>query len=70
MQQNYFFELGFHYIVLADLDVDQAGLKLRDSSVSASASHVLGLKVCTTTPSYKKSFQKKTCSSGSGGAAL
>jgi hypothetical protein len=36
--------------------VDQAGLKLRDPP--ASASQVLGLKACTTTPSAQVSFLK------------
>jgi hypothetical protein len=45
----FFFEAGFLYVVLAVLElssVDQAGLKLRNPP--ASASHVLGLKVCVT----------------------
>jgi hypothetical protein len=36
--------------------VDQAGLELRDSP--ASASQVLGLKVCATTPGYFLTFLK------------
>jgi hypothetical protein len=34
--------------------VDQAGLELRD--LPASASRVLGLKVCTTMPGFMKTF--------------
>ena len=45
---------GTHY-------VDQAGLKLRD--LPASASGVLGLKVCTTTR-LEQSFQTRYCVSG------
>jgi hypothetical protein len=37
--------------------VDQAGLELRNPP--ASASRVLGLKVCTTTPGYNNYFYKK-----------
>jgi hypothetical protein len=46
-----FFETGFLCVVLADPgthSVDQAGLELRNPP--ASASRVLGLKVCATTP--------------------
>jgi hypothetical protein len=51
------FETGFLRVVLAVLElthsVDEAGLELRDqpasASASASASQVLGVKVCTTT---------------------
>jgi hypothetical protein len=32
--------------------VDQAGLELRNPPASASASRVLGLKACATTPGY------------------
>jgi hypothetical protein len=36
--------------------VDQAGLELRNLPASASASQVLGLKVCTTTPGLALGF--------------
>jgi|UPI00001C5BD3 hypothetical protein len=49
------FETGFLCIALAVLEtltdsVDQAGLKLRN--LPASASQVLGLKACATTPGF------------------
>jgi hypothetical protein len=47
----FFFETGFLCIALAVLElnsVDQAGLELRN--LPASASRVLGLKECATTP--------------------
>ena len=46
----FFSETGFLCVALAvlELTVDQAGLELRNPS--ASASQVLGLKVCATTP--------------------
>jgi hypothetical protein len=47
----FFFETGFLCIALAVLEltfVDQAGLELRNPP--ASASRVLGLKACATTP--------------------
>jgi hypothetical protein len=47
-----FLETGFLCIALA---VDQAGLELRN--LPASASQVLGLKACTTTPAYIQSFE-------------
>jgi hypothetical protein len=37
--------------------VDQAGLELRNSPVSAS--QVLGLKACTTTPGSRNSFMER-----------
>ena len=46
-----FFETGFLCVALADPGthvVDQAGLELRN--LPASASQVLGLKACATTP--------------------
>jgi hypothetical protein len=48
-----FFETGFLCIALSvlELTVDQAGLELRNPP--ASASRVLGLKACATTPSQK-----------------
>jgi hypothetical protein len=51
------FETGFLCVALAVLEltfVDQAGLKLRNPL--ASASQVLGLKVCTTTAQLFHSF--------------
>jgi drug/metabolite transporter (DMT)-like permease len=51
-RKMFFFETGFLCIALAVLErthfVDQTGLKLRNPP--ASASRVLGLKVCATTP--------------------
>jgi hypothetical protein len=46
-----FFETGFLCVALAvlELTVDQTGLELRN--LPASASQVLGSKVCATTPS-------------------
>jgi hypothetical protein len=47
----WFFETGFLCVALAVLErhsVDQAGLELRN--LPASASQVLGLKACATTP--------------------
>jgi hypothetical protein len=49
----FFFETGFLCIALAVLEthsVDQASLELRNSP--ASASQVLGLKACATTPPF------------------
>jgi hypothetical protein len=60
----WFFETGFLCIALGcpgTHSVDQAGLKLRNPP--ASASRVLGLKACTTTPGFlsflKDSFKLK-----------
>ena len=52
-----FFETVFLCVALAvlELSVDQAGLELRNSPVSAS--QVLGLKACATMPGMQKSFQ-------------
>jgi hypothetical protein len=48
----WFFETGFLCVVLAVLELilDQAGLELRNPP--ASASQVLGLKACATTPGF------------------
>jgi hypothetical protein len=53
----FFFEARFLYIALAVLEthfVDQAGLKFRNPP--ASASHMLGLKACTTTTTQPQQF--------------
>jgi hypothetical protein len=50
----FFFEIGFLCVALAvlELTVDQAGLELRN--LPASASRVLGLKACATTPGFER----------------
>jgi hypothetical protein len=54
----WFFETGFLCIALAVLElnfVGQVGLKLRN--LPASASRVLGLKACATTPGFLDDFK-------------
>jgi hypothetical protein len=47
--------------------VDQAGLELRNPP--ASASQVLGLKVCATTPGSNSYFLKRECACTGGGVS-
>jgi hypothetical protein len=52
-----FFEAGFTVqLWLSYNSVDQAGLKL--GNLPASASHVLGLNTCATTPGFNKVFKQ------------